>query len=196
MCVRYHFILLEHRDVCFTVKFESHLLSHTHTHTHAPKQNPVTLCGYPSQVIYRVWRITSGALSISVSMCKSHWIFHPLLNSITGSWLPALHSQCVLFFFFFHGRVGHSSSHLLSLCVWVQFDFKCIGERGSAMLRIFIKLALARHFRRNGATSFVSSCLSSPAFFRQHMFPILLQQSQSLSVISCNSFPVEIKTND
>lgn len=104
--------------VCFTLRFETHFLTHTHMHLNRIVSHFVA---NPSQVIYWVWRKKEkkalALFLISVSMCKSHWILHPPLNSITGScWRPALQSKCVLHFF--HGRAGHSSPHFsFPLCL-------------------------------------------------------------------------------
>lgn len=105
--------------VCFTLRFETHFLTHTHTCTWTELCHTLWLT--PAR-----WFIEFGekrkkkALAlflISLSMCKSHWILHPPLNSITGScWRPALQSKCVLHFF--HGRAGHSSPHFsFPLCL-------------------------------------------------------------------------------
>lgn len=104
--------------VCFTLRFETHFLTHTHMHLNRIVSHFVA---NPSQVIYWVWRKKEkkalALFLISLSMCKSHWILHPPLNSITGScWRPALQSKCVLHFF--HGRAGHSSPHFsFPLCL-------------------------------------------------------------------------------
>lgn len=77
-------------------------------------------------------------------MCKSHWILHPLLNSITGSWWPVLQSKCVLHFFTVEWVIPRLSCFLF-VCLR-QFDFRYVAERDFAMLYIFIKSPLVCNF--------------------------------------------------